>query len=34
MVLSKEGQQIIADDPHGYIPLNPVELTNDLEQLR
>jgi phosphate transport system substrate-binding protein len=34
MVLSKEGQQIIADDPHGYIPLNVVELTNDLEQLR
>jgi phosphate transport system substrate-binding protein len=34
MVLSKEGQQIIADDPHGYIPLNAVELTNDLEQLR
>jgi len=34
MVLSREGQQIIADDPHGYIPLNAVELTSDMEQLR
>ena len=34
MVLSKEGQQIIADDPHGYIPLNAVEAADDLERLK
>ena len=30
MVLSREGQQIIADDPHGYIPLNPLEVQEEL----
>jgi phosphate transport system substrate-binding protein len=34
MVLSKEGQRIIAEDPHGYIPLDAVEVGNDLAQLR
>ena len=34
MVLSKEGQRIIADDPLGYIPLDAVEVGNDLAQLR
>jgi phosphate transport system substrate-binding protein len=34
MVLSKEGQRIIAEDPRGYIPLDAVEVGNDLAQLR
>ena len=34
MVLSKEGQQIISSDPHGYIPLSAVEAADDLATLR
>lgn len=34
MVLSREGQQIIAEDPHGYIPLNAVEAADDMERLK
>lgn len=34
MVLSKEGQQIVAGDSHGYIPLSAVEAADDLATLR
>ena len=34
MLLSKEGQQIVSDDPHGYIPLSPLEAAEDLAMLR
>jgi phosphate transport system substrate-binding protein len=34
LLLSKEGQQIIADDSQGYIPLNPYELHEDLSSFR
>lgn len=34
MVLSKEGQQIVTDDPHGYIPLSTVEAAEDLAKFR
>jgi len=34
MVLSKEGQQIVSSDDHGYIPLNPLEAADDLATLQ
>lgn len=34
MVLSKEGQQIVSSDAHGYIPLSPLEAADDLATLR
>ena len=34
MILSKEGQQIVSSDAHGYIPLSPLEGANDLATLR
>jgi phosphate transport system substrate-binding protein len=33
MVLSKEGQEAIASDAKGYLPLNPMELTAELAKL-
>jgi phosphate transport system substrate-binding protein len=33
MVLSKEGQEAIASDPKGYVPLNPMELGAELARL-
>ena len=34
MVLSKDGQQIVSSDVHGYIPLSPLEAADDLAMLR
>ena len=34
MVLSREGQQIVAGDSHGYIPLSGLEAADDLATLR
>jgi phosphate transport system substrate-binding protein len=34
MVLSKQGQQIVSSDAHGYIPLNPLEAADDLAALQ
>lgn len=34
LLLSKEGQQIIAEDSQGYMPLNPYELHEDLSSFR
>jgi phosphate transport system substrate-binding protein len=33
MILSKEGQQAIASDSKGYLPLNPTELATELSKL-
>ena len=33
MVFSREGQQAIADDAKGYIPLNPAEVAAELAKL-
>jgi phosphate transport system substrate-binding protein len=33
MVLSKEGQETIATDAKGYLPLNATELANELAKL-
>lgn len=34
MVLSREGQEIIAQEPHGYLPLNAVEIGEELVKLQ
>lgn len=34
MVLSREGQQIVSADPHGYIPLSALEAADELATLQ
>jgi hypothetical protein len=34
MMLSREGQEIIRSEAHGYIPLSPMEATEELANLQ
>ena len=34
IMLSPKGQEIIRDEAHGYIPLNPLEATEELANLQ
>ena len=34
LVLSREGQQAIASESHGYLPLNAAEVGEELAKLR
>jgi hypothetical protein len=34
MMLSREGQEIVRDEAHGYIPLSPLEATEERENLQ
>jgi phosphate transport system substrate-binding protein len=33
LILSKAGQQVIAEDPKGYLPLNAADVNKELEKL-